>query len=326
MSGIKNSKKLEKLKEKSRLAEEKLRQIAKRRWISVVVQVILWALIFVAGFYLWKYPKVAERLFSGITIPQINLVDVCQAIVFLIAVLYAFRFLKNLILKWLERHPKENKSVYYSMIKLLGYIGWIIGLWGCLSLMGVNLQNLAIIFGALSVGIGFGLQTIVNNFVSGLLILFERPISIGDWIRVDGQEGIVRNIRIRSTELQTFDRCSILIPNATILSGNVVNVTRLKEGRVIVPVGVSYNSDVHLVERILMQCAQDLPYIKKTETPMVLLTEFADSSVNFEVRVIIEKATDGIAARSQLMFSIWDALKENNIEIPFPQRVVHLEK
>lgn len=298
----------------------------KRRWISVFIQVILWALFFAGSFYAWKYPQITKRLFAGVTLPTINLSDVCQAVVFLIVILYVFRFLKNLILKWLEKNPKEDKSVYYSMIKLLGYIGWIIGLWGSLSLMGLNLQNLAIIFGALSVGIGFGLQTIVNNFVSGLLILFERPISVGDWIRVDGQEGIVKNIRIRATELETFDKCSVLIPNATIISGDVVNVTRQKEGRVIVAVGVSYDSDMHLVEKILTKCAKELPFAKKTVAPTVLMTEFADSSVNFEVRVIIEKATDGLAARHQLMFAIWDALKENKIEIPFPQRVVHLEK
>ena len=307
-------------------SKEKIQEIAKSRWTRLIVQGCLWLFILSVAFCAWKYPHITERLFSGVTIPKINLIDICQAAVFLAVVLYVFRFLKNLILKWLEKHPKENKSVYYSMIKLLGYVGWIVGLWGSLSLMGVNLQNLAIIFGALSVGIGFGLQTIVNNFVSGLLILFERPISIGDWIRVDGQEGFVRNIRIRSTELETFDKCSVLIPNATILSGNVVNVTRMKEGRVIVSVGVSYNSDIHLVEKILRQCAESLPQAKKTETPMVLLMEFADSSVNFEVRVIIERATDGLAARSLLMTTIWDALKENNIEIPFPQRVVHLEK
>ena len=311
---------------KAKIDLQKIKEIEKRRWLSFSVQAALWVLIFMVVFYIWKYPQVAERLFSGVSIPKINLIHICQAIVFLVAVLYAFRFLKNMILKWLEKHPRENKGVYYSMIKLLGYVGWIIGIWGSLSLMGVNLQSLAIIFGALSVGIGFGLQTIVNNFVSGLLILFERPISVGDWIRVDGQEGIVKNIRIRATELETFDKSSILIPNATILSGDVVNVTRRKEGRVIVPVGVSYNSDMNLVERILRKCAQDLPQAKKTEEPMILMTEFGDSSVNFEVRVIIEKATDGIVARSQLMFSIWDALKENNVEIPFPQRVVHLEK
>lgn len=311
---------------KAKIDLQKIKEIEKRRWLSFSVQAALWVLIFMVVFYIWKYPQVAERLFSGVSIPKINLIHICQAIVFLVAVLYAFRFLKNMILKWLEKHPRENKGVYYSMIKLLGYVGWIIGIWGSLSLMGVNLQSLAIIFGALSVGIGFGLQTIVNNFVSGLLILFERPISVGDWIRVDGQEGIVKNIRIRATELETFDKSSILIPNATILSGDVVNVTRRKEGRVIVPVGVSYNSDMNLVERILRECAKGLPQAKKTEEPMILMTEFGDSSVNFEVRVIIEKATDGIVARSQLMFSIWDALKENNVEIPFPQRVVHLEK
>ena len=298
----------------------------KKKWVSFVVQVVLWGLFFTGLFSAWKYPKVTKKLFAGVTLPKINLGDVCQAVLFLIVILYVFRFLKNLILKWLEKHPRENKSVYYSMIKLLGYVGWIIGLWGGLSLMGLNLQNLAIIFGALSVGIGFGLQTIVNNFVSGLLILFERPISVGDWIRVNGQEGIVKNIRIRATELETFDKCSVLIPNATIISGDVINVTRQKEGRIIVSVGVSYNSDMHLVEKILRECAQNSPYAKKSETPVILMTEFADSSVNFEVRVIIEKATDGLIARHQLMFSIWDALQEKGIEIPFPQRVVHLEK
>ena len=301
-------------------------QTSKKRWLGWLTQAVLWVLVVVGIFYAWKYPTVTKRLFKGVTLPTIDLGDVCQAIIFLIVVLYVFRFLKNLILKWLEKHPKENKSVYYSMIKLLGYIGWVVGLWGSLSLMGLNLQNLAIIFGALSVGIGFGLQTIVNNFVSGLLILFERPISVGDWIRVDGQEGIVKNIRIRATELETFDKCSVLIPNATILSGNVVNVTRQKEGRVIVSVGVSYNSDMHLVEKLLRKCAENLPYIKKESIPTIIMTEFGDSSVNFEVRVIIEKATDGLAARSQLMFDIWDALQQEKIEIPFPQRVVHLEK
>ena len=298
----------------------------KKVWMSWSVQIVLWCLFFTGLFYLWKYPRFAKRLFAGVTLPKINLGDICQAIVFLVVILYVFRFLKNLIFKWLEVHPKENKSVYYSMIKLLGYIGWVIGLWGSLSLMGLNLQNLAIIFGALSVGIGFGLQTIVNNFVSGLLILFERPISVGDWIRVNGQEGFVKNIRIRATELETFDKCSVLIPNATILSGDVVNVTRQKEGRIVVPVGVSYDSDMHLVETILRKCAEKLSYAKKTEKPVVLMTEFGDSSVNFEVRVIIERAMDVVVARSALMFSIWDALQKNEIEIPFPQRVVHLEK
>ena len=298
----------------------------KKKWISFLIQAVLWGLFFSGLFYAWKYPKIASRLFAGVTLPKINLGDICQAIIFLVVILYVFRFLKDLILKWLERNPKEDKSVYYSMIKLLGYVGWVIGLWGCLSLVGVNLQNLAIIFGALSVGIGFGLQTIVNNFVSGLLILFERPISVGDWIRVNGQEGFVKNIRIRATELETFDKCSVLIPNATILSGDVINVTRQKEGRVVVSVGVSYNSDMHLVEKILRKCAEDLSFAKKSETPVILMTEFSDSSVNFEVRVIISKATDGVVARHQLMLAIWDALKENKIEIPFPQRVVHLEK
>ena len=304
--------------------EEKIQKAHK--WLSLGVQAVLWIILFVIIYQAWKYPKITKRLLKGIPKLNINWMDIVQAFIFLAVVLYVFRFLRNLILKWLERHPHENKSVYYSMIKLLGYIGWIIGLWGGLSLMGVNLQNLAIIFGALSVGIGFGLQTIVNNFVSGLLILFERPISVGDWIRVAGQEGIVRNIRIRATELETFDKSRIMIPNATILSGEVVNITRQKEGRVLVNIGVSYNSDMKKVYQLLLECAQKTPGISPKEDPMILLTEFADSSVNFEVRVIIQDATKGLMARSALMFSIWESFEKNHIEIPFPQRVVHLEK
>ena len=183
------------------------------------------------------------------------------------------------------------------------------------------------ILGALSVGIGFGLQHIVNNFISGLLILFERPIRKGDWIKVNGHEGIVKSIHIRSTELETFSKTNVLIPNADVLSNALENVTKSNSlGRMVISVGVSYDSDLRLVEKLLLDIAKKDEGLMKDPAPFVLLTDFADSSVQFELRGVFTDVTKGLATKSRIMFAIWDAFKKNNIEIPFPQRVVHLEK
>ena len=159
------------------------------------------------------------------------------------------------------------------------------------------------------------------------MLLFERPIAVGDWIRVGSQEGIVKNIRIRATELETFDKASVLIPNSSILSGEVVNLTKPnKLGRIIIPVGVSYNSNMEQVRSVLMDCIRKTEGILTEPAPMILMTDFADSCVQFEVRVYVKNVSTSLAVRSALMFAIWDAFEENGIEIPFPQRVVHLKK
>ena len=182
-------------------------------------------------------------------------------------------------------------------------------------------------FGALSVGLGFGLQHIVNNFFSGVLILFERPIKKGDWVNVNGKEGIVTNIKIRSTELKTFDETSVVIPNADILSNSLVNMTHTDMlGRVTINVGVAYGSDLHKVRQILIDCAKRHPKAEQDRDPLVLLREFGDSSINFSLMVIISDVMSKLVAQSEIMFDIYDTFEKEGIEIPFPQRVVHIKE
>lgn len=295
--------------------------------IELLIQVLIWAVVLLSLYYAWKYPHVVHKIFPGLELPNINLSNIIQALVFMSLVLYVFRFIKKMIVRWVDKHPQSDRGTFYSLVKFVGYVGWVIALWGTLSFLGLKLQNLAIVLGALSVGVGFGMQNIINNFISGLLLLFERPIAVGDWIKVGAQEGIVKNIRIRATELETFDKASVLIPNSSILSGEVVNLTKPnKLGRVIVSIGVSYDSDMDQVRQILLNCVQKTDGILTDPAPMILLTDFADSSVQFEVRAYVKDVSTCLAVRSALMFNIWDALKENDIEIPFPQRVVHMKK
>lgn len=298
-----------------------------RKVTVALIQVAIWGIVLSSLYYAWQYPHVIQKIFPGLELPNVNLSNILQALVFMSLVLYVFRCLKKMIIHWVEKHPQSDKGSFYSLVKFVGYIGWVIALWGTLAFLGLKLQNLAIVLGALSVGIGFGMQNIINNFISGLLLLFERPIAVGDWIRVDGQEGIVTNIRIRATELETFDKAHVLIPNSSILSGNVINMTKPnKAGRIIIPVGVSYDSDMEEVRQILLDCTEKVEGLSKTLPPSVLLTEFGDNSVQFEVRAYAKDVTNGLSVRSDLMFAIWNALKENDIEIPFPQRVVHMKK
>ena len=298
-----------------------------KKLFAISFQLGIWAVVGTAFYYVWQKPDLVQKLFPGLELPKIDVSNIIQALVFVSLVLYVFGFFKKLLIRWIQKHPQNNDDIFYSMAKLITYIGWIVAAWGTLSFLGLNLQNLAIVFGALSVGIGFGLQTIVNNFISGILILFERPISIGDWIQVGGQEGIVKNIRIRATELENFDKASVLIPNSTILSGDLVNLTRRHQGgRIIIPVGVSYNSDMKKVEKILLKCAEQTEGVSTKNPPFVLLTEFADSSVNFELRAYVDNVGKKGAVRSKIMFAIWDEFEKNKIEIPFPQRVVHMDK
>ncbi|MEJ2686549.1 MAG: mechanosensitive ion channel [Gammaproteobacteria bacterium] len=193
---------------------------------------------------------------------------------------------------------------------------------------GLEYKNLAIIAGALSVGIGFGLQNIVNNFVSGLILLFERPIRTGDWIVVGSTEGYVKRIRIRSTQIQTFDRADVIVPNSELISTQVTNWMLYDlRGRVRVPVGVAYGSDTALVKQLLLEAGGAHPQVitdGSAPEPVVLFLEFGDSSLNFELRIYIREIDMRLAVVSDLNFAIDAAFREHGVEIPFPQRDVHV--
>jgi len=188
---------------------------------------------------------------------------------------------------------------------------------------------LALVAGALSVGIGFGLQNIVNNFISGLILLFERPIKTGDWIVVDDVEGYVKRISIRSTHIQTFDRADVIVPNSALISGKVVNwMLKDVKGRIRVPIGVAYGSDVQAVKKVLHEIAGEHPEVIKSEilapAPVVLFIGFGDSSLDFELRCHIRDIDKKVQTTSDLNFAIDAAFRAQKIEIPFPQRDIHI--
>jgi small-conductance mechanosensitive channel len=178
------------------------------------------------------------------------------------------------------------------------------------------------------VGNGYGQQAVVGNFVAGLIMLFERPVKPGDWIAVGGTHGYVTKVRVRATEIRTFDRAEVLVPNSEFVSSQVTNMTlRDSFGRLVVPVGVAYGSDVHKVRDILLEIAREHPQVVqggRVPGPSVLFLAFADSSLNFELRCFIQNVNNKLGALSDINFEIDRRFREAGVEIPFPQRDLHI--
>lgn len=194
-----------------------------------------------------------------------------------------------------------------------------------LQIFGVDLSSLAILASALGVGIGFGFQDIAKNFGSGLVLLFERPIQVGDFIEVGKYMGSVESIGARSVTIRTLDRVSIIVPNSRFLEDEVINWSHHNPvSRIHVPVGVSYSADVKIVKKALLEAGKNHPEVLSVPQPQVLFTGFGDSSLDFELLAWINAPSHQVSIKSDLCFRIEASLKEYNIEIPFPQRDLHL--
>ena len=186
-------------------------------------------------------------------------------------------------------------------------------------------KNIAIIGGAVGVGIGFGMQTIVNNFVCGLIMLFERPVKVGDAVEFGSQQGRVKQVGLRATVVETYDNAEILVPNSDLITSQVTNWTLAERRRRLkLPVGVAYGSDVALVIQILLECAENHSMVLSDPKPAVIFFGFGESALDFELRVWIPEFLDKLQVLSDLNRDIDYEFSVNNIEIPFPQRDIHI--
>lgn len=246
-----------------------------------------------------------------------------------LSALYVAIFISWLLRSLLEEEvfPRRqvDRGVRDSINKLLNYAILAFGIFMALGLAGIDLKSFAVLAGALGIGIGFGLQNIVNNFISGLILLFERPIKIGDMIVLDGEWGTVRKIGLRSTTVETFDLSEVIVPNSLLVSEKVTNWTLSSEqSRIVVPVGVAYGSPLEKVLGILYDAAQVHPKVLDSPPPSAIFTAFGASSLDFELRVWATSVNDRLTIRNDLLLYIDRRFREEGVEIPFPQHDLHL--
>jgi len=280
---------------------------------------------------LWLYPTL-NGAFSAITSLQFSFSSFTitpgsiLTVFFTIYATFLFsRGLRAFLMQEVLPRYKVERGVQISISRLIHYAVLSIGFVILLSLLGFGLSQVTIIGGALGVGIGFGLQAIVNNFVSGLILLFEQPIKVGDIIEVGTEMGEIKELGLRATIVQTFDNAEIVVPNSELISGTVTNWTLAnKKVRVRVPVGVAYGTDLSKVLSILLSCAEANPIVLATPKPVALFLAFGASSLDFELRVWISDFNDKLTVLSQLNQDIDEEFQRAGIEIPFPQSDLHL--
>ncbi|HSI41415.1 MAG TPA: DUF3772 domain-containing protein [Xanthobacteraceae bacterium] len=260
-----------------------------------------------------------SRISFALTIgtSTISLADVMSAVVLLVVGLIIARAVQRWFAANVLPRSGLEASLQNSISTILGYVGFVAVTAIAMGRLGLNLENVALVAGALSVGIGFGLQSIVSNFVSGLILLAERPIRVGDTILVKGEEGYVRRISVRATEIETYDRAMVLIPNSELITGMVKNFTHANTtGRVIVAVSIAYDADLDAVRDILIGCACDHPQVVQSPPPRVFLVKFGESALHFELRCVVANVDYSLTVKSDLHFSVLEQLRNAHIGVP----------
>lgn len=249
----------------------------------------------------------------------------------ILAMITLSRFAAMGIRRFGRRNPKVNAASLYTVSRIVHYVLLALGIIWALDALGIPVSKFTVFAGALGVGLGFGLQQIFNNFVSGLILLFDRSLKVGDFVQLDKDvRGVVKAINIRSTRITTNDNIDILVPNSEFVSGRVTNWTYQSVNRRIrVPFGVAYGVDKELVKKAALEAAAQVPFTLSMEgakAPQVWLVNFGDSSVDFMLAVWLteEAARRNVSVRAAYLWELETTLKKYGIEIPFPQRDLNI--
>ena len=305
--------------------------------LGLVLSFVVYAAVFIIGLPLillqwgfnqldiqtWLYRILTDIRIGNISISLIGILF--GLVVFVVGFLVTRRFQR-----WLDgtvmARSRVDPGVRNSIRTIVGYTGIALAAVIGLSAAGFDLSSLAIIAGALSLGIGFGLQNIVSNFVSGLILLAERPFKVGDWIVAGNTAGFVRKISVRATEIETFQSQTVILPNSELINSAVGNWHhRNHRGRIEIPIGVAYGVKPRRVHELLLEIASKEPRVLKSPPPSVVFKGFGDSALDFELRCHVPEVLDGVEVATNLRYEIVDAFERENIPIPFPQRDVNLK-
>jgi potassium-dependent mechanosensitive channel len=245
---------------------------------------------------------------------RISIVRILLGVVLFIIVVFITRLIQRRLRENILVAPRMDPGIANSIDTAVGYSGTALAAVIAISYAGFNITNLAIVAGALSVGIGFGLQSIVNNFVSGLILLIERPIKVGDWIVVGGDQGTVKSISVRSTEIETFDRASLIVPNSELITGRVLNWThRSALGRVVLKFSAGPDIDPRRVLAILNECANRHPTVLREPAPLATFDGYTPLSTEYTLRVLLPDITNSLKAQSELRIAVYEAFRRSGL-------------
>lgn len=323
----------EKFKDTSLVTSTEKKNRRPLQWLGIQFSWLLWIqfLFFILSFA-WHPDKtvIISSYFDFLRMPlpvanfNITILGIFYTVIALLITHAAVRIWRMLLGKKVLVHSGFDSGLKNSIIVVSSYLLWFMGILVILNILGVEGQSLAVAFGGLGIGLGFGLQAIFNNFISGIIMLFERPIQVGDVVEVNNIWGEVKKINVRSTVVKTYDYATLIIPNSEMISNQLTNWT-FQDNRIRrnVYVGVSYSSNVELVRDTLLEIVRAMHTVLKYPAPDVLFKDFGDSSLLFHLRYYTD-VDDGLSTDSLVRFEIIRLFRERNIEIPFPQRDLHL--
>jgi len=302
------------------IGEERIKPIHRRIVLPMLLIFVL-AQLFGSIFDLDQLGNIRLVTFGELEITLTRILGFILSIYFVFAI---SAIVQNLLRTVVVPRLTTDAGTSNAILTISRYTILAIGLLTSFGLLGLDLSTLALIGGGLSIGIGFGLQQIVSNFLSGILLIFERSLRPGDVVDVDGQLGKVQHLSIRSTTVRTLSNIDVVIPNERFLTDSVKNYTRSRALRGVIHVGVSYNSDPTEVRRLLREVATKHGKVLKTPAPVIYFEDFGASSLDFRVLFWVEHFDDWLATETDLRMMIWRAFEKHNIEIPFPQQDLHV--